>query len=162
MFLTIECNRDTKLKKWELIAHIGIYLKWSPKHTYSITLVLKPCTGLVSSQFHLKFNDLFEIVCGKSNNSYSKWQQFGCFTPGQLELTVMQTITLLKPKPVELPSDHNRYHNNSAPVIQGTGTQQTHPKSWSQPRTSNLLWPWSTITTKTITYYHTSNKHCSK
>lgn len=57
-----------RIQKWLPRARLGIYLGFSPSHARSVALVLNPQTGLVSPQYHVKFDDLFETV----NNSYNK------------------------------------------------------------------------------------------
>ena len=51
-----------KSPKWEECARLGIYLGNSPVHARSVALVLNTETGLVSPQFHIEFDDLFETV----------------------------------------------------------------------------------------------------
>ena len=48
--------------KWRQRARLGIYLGPSPSHARTVALVLNPCTGHVSLQFHIKFDDFFESV----------------------------------------------------------------------------------------------------
>ena len=48
--------------KWDPRASLGIYLGHSPSHAGSVAIVMNPKTGLVSSQFHLVFDDNFETV----------------------------------------------------------------------------------------------------
>jgi hypothetical protein len=48
--------------KWLSRARLGIYLGMSPKHARSVALVLNPRTGLVSPQWHVKFEDKFETI----------------------------------------------------------------------------------------------------
>ena len=48
--------------KWDPKAHAGIYLGHSPLHAGSVALVLNLKTGLVSSQFHVVFDDNFSTV----------------------------------------------------------------------------------------------------
>ena len=48
--------------KWKQRARLGIYLSPSPNHARTVALVLNPCTGHVSPQFHIKFDDFFESV----------------------------------------------------------------------------------------------------
>ena len=48
--------------KWDPRARLGIYLGHSPSHAGSVALVMNPKTGLVYLQFHLVFDDNFEIV----------------------------------------------------------------------------------------------------
>ena len=48
--------------KWKARSQVGIYLGRSPQHSRSVALVLNPTTGLVSPQFHLKFDSAFDTV----------------------------------------------------------------------------------------------------
>jgi hypothetical protein len=64
---------DGKGLKWEEQACIGINLGNSPTHARSVSLVLNIETGLVSPQFHVKFDDMFETV--SSQQLQIKWQQ---------------------------------------------------------------------------------------
>ena len=45
----------------------------SPSHTRSVALVMNPRTGLVSPQYHVKFDDLFETVRGRTEGEESQW-----------------------------------------------------------------------------------------
>ena len=54
--------------KWKQRSRLGVYLGPSPSHARSVALVLNPCTGHVSPQFHVKFNDFFETVQNKSTD----------------------------------------------------------------------------------------------
>ena len=51
-----------KIDKWHSRARVGIYLGKSPRHARTVALVLNVQTGLVSPQFHVKFDELFETV----------------------------------------------------------------------------------------------------
>jgi len=44
---------------------MGIYLGITPQHAHLVGLVLNLTTGLVSPQFHLSLNDLFETMSKK-------------------------------------------------------------------------------------------------
>jgi hypothetical protein len=48
--------------KWEPRSRLGIYVGHSPSHAGSVALVLNPCTGHVSPQFHVVFDDLYSTV----------------------------------------------------------------------------------------------------
>lgn len=50
------------INKWLPRARLGIYLGFSPNHARNVGLVLNPRTGLVSPQFHAKYDDLWETV----------------------------------------------------------------------------------------------------
>ena len=58
--------------KWEQRSKVGIYLGPSPQHGRSIALVLDGQTGLVSPQFHIKYDPLFQTM--KQNKFDSTWQ----------------------------------------------------------------------------------------
>jgi hypothetical protein len=60
--------------KWLSQARIEIYLGMSPRHSKSVVLVLNPHTGLVSPQFHVKFNDDFETVGDEMEASHGHWK----------------------------------------------------------------------------------------
>ena len=51
-----------KIPKWLPRARLGLYLGFSPMHARNVALVLNTQTGLVSPQYHVKFDDLFETV----------------------------------------------------------------------------------------------------
>eukprot|EP00957_Ditylum_brightwellii_P172951 13167476-Ditylum_brightwellii.AAC.1 len=56
---------------------LGINLGLSPVHKKNVNLVLNLDTGLASHQFHVQYDDLFELVRPGMNNSpiTSLWQQ---------------------------------------------------------------------------------------
>lgn len=60
--------------KWDERSRIGIYLGHSPAHASSVGLVLNPLTGLVSPQFHLIFDDHFDVVDRDAKFRESLWQ----------------------------------------------------------------------------------------
>ena len=54
--------------KWRQQSRLGVYLRPSPNHAWSVALVLNPRTGHISPQFNIKFDDFFETVQKKSTN----------------------------------------------------------------------------------------------
>ena len=64
------------ISKWLPRARCGIYLGFSPNHSRNVALVLNPQTGLVSPQFHVKFDDMFETVEYPRNKQLdpAEWQ----------------------------------------------------------------------------------------
>eukprot|EP00978_Attheya_sp_CCMP212_P041459 scaffold238011_cov32-Attheya_sp.AAC.1 len=64
------------IPKWQERARVGIYLGLSPQHSRYVAWVLSLTTGLVSPQFHVEFDDLFETVGKRAGNpvTVSKWQ----------------------------------------------------------------------------------------
>ncbi len=73
-----------KAAKWASRARLAIYLGPSIHHSKSVGLALSLTTGLVSPQFHAKYDDKFETVMGGGNNVTppSKWQEKCGFTNG--------------------------------------------------------------------------------
>ncbi len=53
---------EKSIPKWHKRARLGVYLGRSPNHAQSVAFVLNLASGLVSPQFHLKFDGLFETV----------------------------------------------------------------------------------------------------
>jgi len=51
-----------KMPKWAKRSRVGVYLGPSWAHAKSVGLVLSLTTGLVSPQFHVKYDDAFESV----------------------------------------------------------------------------------------------------
>ena len=62
------------LSKWFKRARVGIYLGMPPIHARSVALVLNVQTGLVSPQFHVKFDDMFETVQQPLEGQPMRWQ----------------------------------------------------------------------------------------
>jgi hypothetical protein len=75
--LSSKMQSNQKGPKWDERAHIGINLGNSPLHVRSIALILNLETGLVSPQFHVAFDDLFETIPGKRIPvQWAKWTGF--------------------------------------------------------------------------------------
>ena len=68
--------------KWKERSRLGVYLSLSPNHAHSIALVLNPRAGHVSPQFHIKFDNFFEMVQDKStdlNAPDPEWKYLSSF-----------------------------------------------------------------------------------
>ena len=59
--------------KWEYRSKVGIYLGRSPNHGRNVALIMDRTTGLVSPQFHVKFDPGFSTV--KQDRFDTQWQQ---------------------------------------------------------------------------------------
>ena len=59
--------------KWNKRSRVGIFLCHSPRHAAPVPLILSTQMGPVSPQFHCVFDDWFETVKNKPNNT-SLWQ----------------------------------------------------------------------------------------
>ena len=58
-----------KTQKWEHQSRMGIYLGMSPQHACLVGLILSLTNCLVSPQFHLSFDDLFETTTKNEKES---------------------------------------------------------------------------------------------
>jgi len=65
-----------KIGAWEERTRIGLYLGQSPNHARSVGLILNITTGLVSPQFHIKWDDGFQTVRPSlgGRSPASQWQ----------------------------------------------------------------------------------------
>ena len=64
-----------KISKWHTCARVGLYLRHSLMHTNTVSLVLNISTGLVSPQFHIKFDDFFKTVNQPDDNLKNEWKE---------------------------------------------------------------------------------------
>jgi hypothetical protein len=64
-----------KIPKWMPRARVGIYVRKSLRHARSVSLVLNPSTGLVSPQYHCKYDDTFETVRGIREETHGTWRE---------------------------------------------------------------------------------------
>ena len=72
------------LPKWDVCSRVGLYLGSSPKHARSVSLVLNLVTGMVSPQYHVLFDSLFETL-KRQRQPKSKWQRICHFQPKKKE-----------------------------------------------------------------------------
>ena len=75
------------IPKWQTRSRLGIYMGPSPNHSRSVGLILNPRTGHVSPQFHVKQDDFFETVTGKSTDFDSPepiWKRLAGLEPNEL------------------------------------------------------------------------------
>ena len=63
---------NSPFHKWKQRSRVGIYIGPSPQHARNVALVLDRATGLVSPQFHVKFDPSFQSV--KGDNQPYTWQ----------------------------------------------------------------------------------------
>ena len=66
-------QQNAPFHKWKERSRVGIYLGKSPNHGRNVALVLNRQTGLVSPQFHVKFDPSFHSVMQETHES--KWQE---------------------------------------------------------------------------------------
>ena len=71
-----------QIPKWHKHAQLGLYLGHLLAHARSVALVLNLDTGLVSPQFHVKFDEFFETVNNSDNNYPNRWKVLTHFKKG--------------------------------------------------------------------------------
>jgi len=106
-------NKD----KWEAGARLGIYIGISPKHARSVHLILNPATGLVSPQYHVKFDDLFQTI--DKVRTKMEWKYKCHFKQPPDETTKQQTHHLIE--------DMNHLHNSDLPT--STSQESTYERN---------------------------------
>jgi hypothetical protein len=95
--------------KWSPRARLGLNLGPSPTHARNVYLVLNLSTGLVSPQYHCRFNDFFETTkySGPDVSVSSTWQQLARLGHANKVPSQGLSQTLHSPMSTETPSDIN-------------------------------------------------------
>ena len=60
--LNSDLQQNKPFGKWKSRAEVGIYLGLSPHHNRNVGMILSRSTGLVSPQFHIKYDNNFDTV----------------------------------------------------------------------------------------------------
>ena len=72
--LDTRLQQSKKIDKWQQRSRMGVYLGQSKHHTITVHLVLSIKTGLVSPQYHVKFDNYFKTTRWKEYLPKSLWQ----------------------------------------------------------------------------------------
>jgi Reverse transcriptase (RNA-dependent DNA polymerase)/GAG-pre-integrase domain len=70
-----------KAPKWDTRARLAIYIGPSTQHARTVGLLLSLTSGLVSPQFHVRYDDTFETLKQGASNVPSNWQQLSGLEP---------------------------------------------------------------------------------
>ncbi len=145
--LNSDLQAGKKFDKWYSRAHVGIYLEKSPRHARTVALILNVQTGLVSPQFCIKFDNLFETVPELAGRDIS-WQTVCHFnkTPKKASVQASKGASLVAakhsavsvvvrdaapiPVPPEPPPD-----DFVIPLDQGSGTKTSEQEVIVPPAT---------------------------
>lgn len=68
-----------KAPKWSSRARMAVYLGASPQHASTVGLLLSLTTGLISPQFHVRYDDTFQTLRKPSYVVPSLWQKLAGF-----------------------------------------------------------------------------------
>jgi hypothetical protein len=107
------------IPRWDPRARLGLNLGPSPTHARNVHLVLSLTTGLVSPQFHVRFDDFFETVKYGTGDAgiASTWQRLTGFKRGQGNKPVLHTSDGLLRQPQIL---HGSASHDSTSAPQGS------------------------------------------
>jgi hypothetical protein len=94
-----------KISKWLPRARVGIYLGKLPRHARNIALVLNPRSGLVSAQFHVKFDDTFQTLRGTKDESHSLWKIKCGFVGNQVKRPILKPLEINKETKIKISKD---------------------------------------------------------
>jgi hypothetical protein len=141
------------IPRWDPRSRIGLYLGLSPSHACNVHLVLSLTAGLVSPQFHCRFDDLFEkCKYGVSDMGISStWQCLAGFKHANGDPWIQPDQRLLSRAPVSKmrkillshscprPKSCNPNHKMSKVFLQSSLMMETLMVLNSGPTWSNHL-----------------------
>jgi hypothetical protein len=127
-----------KIDKWDPRPRLGAYLGHSPQHAPTVGLILSLKMGLLSPQFHVTYDDLFETTRGVQSPDLppSLWQQIAGFTT-PVSLETPSTITTIT-KESQVPNEESRIpisQNIEQPSAQPEGVMASNdaPSNHANP-----------------------------
>jgi hypothetical protein len=121
-----ELQKQAPFHKWRERSKVGIYLGPLPQHVRNVSLVLSRDTGLVSPQFHVHHDPLFESV--QQDILDSRWQE----KAGLLDIKV-EGSTKQKKSAKAKKKAPDRAHKNHTTVPEGAGVTGNIPQSEGAP-----------------------------
>jgi len=116
-----------KMPKWAERSRVGVYLGPSWAHAKSVGLILSLTTGLVSPQFHVKYDDAFKSI-RRLKLSGSQWQQKCHFV---VDPTVPRTLNL--PSVSVNEGDSSTYEGTTRLLLPPPAAQPTAPLPYPLP-----------------------------
>jgi hypothetical protein len=141
-----------QIPKWHKRARVGLYLGHSPAHARSVALVLNLDTGLVSPQFHVKFDEFLETVNNQDDDYPNRWKVLTHFEKGGRSRnkntegfndtpTDHQTESKVDTLPIN--AEHQNVSDTEPPFMSAintpenvevplTNSDNTNPVKWSQ------------------------------
>jgi hypothetical protein len=108
-----------KGEKWSYRSRPAIYLGNSTQYSRSVALVLSLTTGLVSPQYHAKFDDEFDTVTKPSETPVSLWQRKCHFTSeGGISTDDhhIPTVYITSPAPADVVEITPEIEENTSPI----------------------------------------------
>jgi Reverse transcriptase (RNA-dependent DNA polymerase) len=112
-------QNQRKIDKWSTRARVGVYLGESKEHARSVGLVLSLKTGLVSPQYHVKYDESFETVKVQDiGRTQSEWQKMCGFTQTNEDDTIeldagQEGVSEMPPVCLPIVSDQREQYNRA-------------------------------------------------
>ena len=110
-----ELQNNNSLPRCESRARVGINLGYLPRHSSNVFLVLNPLTGLMSPQFHLQFDELFDSVQPNQQISslQSNWQKLAGFSINKSIPEIESNYRSQNPLGINITPVQTREENNN-------------------------------------------------
>ena len=125
-------QHNAPFHKWKERSRVGIYLGKSPAHSNNVALVLDRTTGLVSPQFHIKFDPSFHSVM--QDDFDSQWQHRAGFIKQEPQTKPKATAKAKPRKGKQTRPRKERDEGATTPNI--PATEQEVPQSSNRAFTS--------------------------
>jgi Reverse transcriptase (RNA-dependent DNA polymerase) len=105
-------------------AYVGIYLGKSPRHARNVGLVLNPATGMVSPQYHLRYDDTFETIRGIREAAHGRWRTKCYFVEPTITEKTERSDTKLNTKPTTVSTTEEVKQQIENNIPQTTGPNE--------------------------------------
>jgi Reverse transcriptase (RNA-dependent DNA polymerase)/GAG-pre-integrase domain len=129
-----------RINKWASRSRLAIYIGHSPQHSRSVGLLLSLNTGLVSPQFHVKYDDDFETIRKDCHQPKSKWQIMCGFKP---TIPLIEEVSVSYIPPTEFINQEAVSTNVDAHTDNSDQTDASQenivPASTEMPQSSNII-----------------------
>jgi hypothetical protein len=122
-----QAQKKTTETRWGDRSRVAVYLGHSTQHAKTVGLVLSLKSGLVSPQYHVEYDNLFETVRGieAENIPKSMWQALAGFVASPIGNDVVVNESVPQPQLNEDPSLPTAQH---APQLQITQDEVSGPE----------------------------------
>ena len=97
----------------------------SPNHARSVALMLNPTTGLVSPQYHIKFNKTFKTVRNTIDPANGEWKRKTKLTASTVDQSI--TTTTIKVAQRATPTILNQQNKDQSIIKEPEGRDELPP-----------------------------------
>ncbi len=150
--LDSDLQNGKKIPKWSSRARVAVFLGHSSQHSRTVGLVLSLSTGLVSPQFHVRYDNQFDTIRDGKHQTKSLWQSKCGFDPPSPLPTPTQREHQREPEPLHTTHPTSLALPSSDPPIAPTASDPSPvhaPSLTSTDQESNTSTPPEPPTTTT-------------